>query len=142
MVTEAQRAYNKAYYERNQQKFKEYSRAWSASNPEKRQAWADANKDRHNQRRKEWRDRHPDKCRQHVMDRRARIMSAYVESVDPKVVFSRDGGVCQICLTVIDSTSWHIDHIVPLIAGGEHSYANTQLTHANCNLRKGKKVLG
>jgi 5-methylcytosine-specific restriction endonuclease McrA len=34
----------------------------------------------------------------------------------------------------------HLDHIVPLARGGEHSYANTQPAHPTCNRRKGAKV--
>jgi hypothetical protein len=30
-----------------------------------------------------------------------------------------------------------LDHITPLLAGGEHSRTNTQLAHWYCNVRKG-----
>jgi 5-methylcytosine-specific restriction endonuclease McrA len=32
---------------------------------------------------------------------------------------------------------WHLDHVVPLAAGGDHSYANTQVSYSACNLAKG-----
>jgi 5-methylcytosine-specific restriction endonuclease McrA len=31
----------------------------------------------------------------------------------------------------------HIDHVIPLARGGEHSYANAQAAHGPCNMRKG-----
>jgi len=36
---------------------------------------------------------------------------------------------------------WHVDHIVPIAAGGKHVSENLQLTHARCNLRKGAKLI-
>jgi 5-methylcytosine-specific restriction endonuclease McrA len=34
----------------------------------------------------------------------------------------------------------HIDHIVPLSRGGLHCYANVQVAHSRCNLRKRNKI--
>lgn len=31
----------------------------------------------------------------------------------------------------------HVDHIVPLVAGGTHTWLNVALTHSGCNQRKG-----
>jgi 5-methylcytosine-specific restriction endonuclease McrA len=55
-------------------------------------------------------------------------------------VWERDEGVCGICGTAADLSDWHLDHVVPLSKGGEHSYANTQVSHPVCNLRKHAKV--
>lgn len=79
--------------------------------------------------------------RLHGNARRARKRNAFVESVHPATVFARGGGACGICSLPIDPTSkWHIDHIVPLSRGGEHSYANTQPAHAACNMHKGART--
>jgi 5-methylcytosine-specific restriction endonuclease McrA len=68
-------------------------------------------------------------------------MAAFVEGVDPGVVFDRDAGICGIChASVARSSDWHIDHIAPLARGGKHSYANVQLTHAKCNIAKGARI--
>lgn len=75
-----------------------------------------------------------------VVNRRARKDVVFVEYVDPLVVFERDGGICQICNQPIGDAKWHIDHVIPLARHGEHSYANTQLSHAGCNLSKGTKL--
>lgn len=70
------------------------------------------------------------------------------ENVDLEVVYRRDRGVCGIChgnvpanfrfaATRADTPT--IDHIVPISAGGTHTYANVQLAHHGCNSRKGNK---
>lgn len=73
-----------------------------------------------------------------------------VESVDPSVVFARDGWTCQICgAKTLKSKrgSFHprapeLDHILPLSLGGPHSYLNTQCACRSCNARKGSKAYG
>lgn len=83
----------------------------------------------------------------HGQVRRAREKNAFVEVVDPLVVFERDNWICQLCgypvsklrgRETIDVAS--LDHIIPLAKGGKHSYANTQLAHFTCNSRKGARV--
>jgi 5-methylcytosine-specific restriction endonuclease McrA len=78
--------------------------------------------------------------------RRARQAAQLVEAVDPDVVFARDGWRCHLCRRPIDRRlSGHdpmgptIDHLVPLSAGGEHSYANVAAAHRRCNTRRGTR---
>lgn len=78
---------------------------------------------------------------------RAMRRRAQVEVVDPAIVFDRDDWICQICHTDIPrEASWpaplsaSMDHIVPLARGGEHSYANCQASHLDCNRKKGVKT--
>lgn len=61
---------------------------------------------------------------------------AFVEDVDRSVVWQRDQGVCGICGLPADPDNWHLDHVIPLSRGGEHSYANTRVSHPPCNIRK------
>ena len=72
--------------------------------------------------------------------RRALTKAALVELVDPRVVWERDGGICQLCHQSVEGT-WHLDHVIPLSRGGEHSYKNVQVAHPLCNLKKGSTVL-
>ena len=99
-----------------------------------------------------WRAAHPDEIRAYAENvdpevrrayrrkseakRRALKKGACVENVDPAVVLKRDGGICGICREPITG-EWHLDHIVPLARGGEHSYLNTQASHPFCNMSKG-----
>lgn len=81
--------------------------------------------------------------------RRARKRQAFVEEVWRPILFERDNWTCQLCgdpvdpdLKYPDPMCASVDHIVPLCAGGEHSYANTQLAHALCNSLKGDRESG
>lgn len=81
--------------------------------------------------------------------RRAMIAQAFVEEVDPTTLFERDGWRCHICGKKCrqDVDNFHpkaptIDHIIPLVAGGEHSYKNTACAHRYCNVSKGARDIG
>jgi hypothetical protein len=77
------------------------------------------------------------RARVHSSAYRARKRGQFVEHVDPAVIYDRDQGVCGICeADGVDPEDFHVDHVVPLVRGGEHSYANTQLAHPPCNMRK------
>lgn len=52
-------------------------------------------------------------------------------------VFKRARGVCGICGDWVKPSKASMDHVTPLARGGTHTYANIQLTHLICNLRKG-----
>lgn len=73
--------------------------------------------------------------------RRARQVDQFDEHVDGVVVFERDRGVCGICGEVIDPSYFDLDHVIPLAKGGRHSYANIQLAHPLCNIRKGVRLI-
>ena len=76
---------------------------------------------------------------------RARQMGvAFIERVELSVLGQRDQWVCGICHAPVDPTlrgttdqAASIDHVTPLIRGGDHSYANTQISHLGCNRKKG-----
>lgn len=86
------------------------------------------------------------KGRIYAAERRARELGAFVEHVDPVVVFERDNYVCQGCgIPCPMEAKWprlnaatH-DHIVALANGGEHSYANAQTLCFGCNVSKGNR---
>jgi 5-methylcytosine-specific restriction endonuclease McrA len=78
-----------------------------------------------------------DKRHAYTMAHRARKRAAFVESVNRKVVYERDGGVCGVCGLSVAKREMSLDHIRPLSKGGEHSYRNIQLTHGRCNSSKG-----
>lgn len=69
-----------------------------------------------------------------------------VDRVDPIIVFNAHNWRCAVCYThtpyaLIGSDYKEnqptIDHIIPISAGGEHSYANTRLLCQQCNSAKG-----
>jgi 5-methylcytosine-specific restriction endonuclease McrA len=56
-------------------------------------------------------------------------------------LLKRQGNVCALCggwLFAGDELHpWHIDHIVSIANGGKHELSNLQITHGQCNQRKG-----
>jgi len=59
--------------------------------------------------------------------------SRYISETTKKVVYSRDGGVCQCCGS---SSNLEYDHIVPYSCGGSSSASNIQLLCMTCNRSK------
>ncbi len=64
----------------------------------------------------------------------------YIQDINPRILFKRDKGICQICRKKIDiNKKWPdmesatIDHIITLHNGGKNSYENVQLTCLRCN---------
>jgi 5-methylcytosine-specific restriction endonuclease McrA len=108
------------WYHANSERALDASRRYATANPDKVRMWA----------RKSWAKRHTIKKRQ------------FVESVDPRVVFKRDNGICGICKERVEMSSrWEVDHIIPISKGGLHSYANVQLAHRKCNRAKGARLV-
>lgn len=72
------------------------------------------------------------------------------QPVDPFRVFDRDSWRCQLCGVRTDrakrGTSHpkapELDHILPLAAGGAHSYENTQCSCRRCNNAKRARPVG
>jgi len=82
----------------------------------------------------------PEIIRREIARRRALLLAAWVEHVDRVKVYARDIGRCGICGGIVDRRDFHVDHIIPLNRGGDHSYANVQLAHPSCNVAKGDRL--
>ncbi len=52
-------------------------------------------------------------------------------------IFERDEGICGICNLPVDFSKMHLDHIVPISAGGKDAEDNLQVSHPTCNFSKG-----
>jgi 5-methylcytosine-specific restriction endonuclease McrA len=89
--------------------------------------------------RKHYREK-PDLYKSHARNRKMRLRQAFVEPVDQRTVYERDGWVCGICRGHVDPADASIDHIVPISRGGKHSYANVQTAHLSCNRQKSNKL--
>lgn len=88
-----------------------------------------------------YREANRDRARVWYDTRRARKHEAFVESVERLVVLERDDGVCGICGEDVDPFAFHVDHIIPLARGGEHSYGNVQVAHPRCNMSKRTRII-
>lgn len=110
----------------------------------KQKLWGEKNRERKYEHHKRWRKNNPKTFRDNALRsasrRRARKLDAYIEDVDRNVIYERDNGVCGICNKAVPRDDFHVDHIIPLSRGGEHSYDNCQLSHSSCNRRKGDQI--
>jgi len=59
--------------------------------------------------------------------------SRYISATTKKIVFTRDGGICQCCRS---SNSLEYDHITPFSCGGSSDASNIQLLCMSCNRSK------
>ncbi len=84
-------------------------------------------------------------------EKRARLKGLpYVYGITPARVFDRDAWRCQLCGRKTPRalrgkhlpTSPELDHIVPLAAGGGHTWDNVQCACHECNAKKGAKPQG
>jgi 5-methylcytosine-specific restriction endonuclease McrA len=98
-------------------------------------------------RQKEYAKANPNKINAGSQAARARKRQAFVEPIDPHVVFERDGWRCGLCKRSIPKLARHpdpksasLDHIVPLSQGGKHEYRNVQAAHLYCNQTKQGRV--
>lgn len=115
---------------------------------QKSNSWRDANPEKARESKRKWQASNPEAVLEVVHRRRSRKLSAWVEDVSRIVLMERDSWQCGICGGQIEKTSRaphplspSIDHIIPISRGGEHSYANTQAAHLQCNIRKGAKLI-
>jgi hypothetical protein len=111
------------------------SREWRLANPEKQLSYKPKRKLNKQQYRKD----NPDKCRAYDQNRIARKKSVLVLPFERVQVVERDKDICQICHTLIEGEI-HLDHWIPLDAGGPHCFENVRCTHPFCNLSKTNKV--
>lgn len=89
-------------------------------------------------------DRNREEYNRRNAERRARERGARTcETFTRDEIFDRDGWICQLCFTPIDwrlvgrvSGAPTIDHVTPLIHGGQHTRVNVQAAHMSCNARK------
>jgi 5-methylcytosine-specific restriction endonuclease McrA len=76
--------------------------------------------------------------RRHKGSRSRRIRNAAQrEPLDIVALAARDNWRCHICGKRVTRKTWSMDHLIPLSAGGSHTYDNVALAHHLCNSRRG-----
>jgi len=127
---EACKEYGKRYYRNHRESMLKYQRQRKSTyrpSPEASREYT-----------RRWSAAHPEQLRERWARRRARKQNApVVEKIDRDYIFRRDKGKCHLCGKKVDPKNWHLDHLLSLSMGGEHSYRNVAVTHPRCNLRKG-----
>jgi len=90
-------------------------------------------------RKRQWKRDNREKANENWWRYHTRKLNAFVEDVNIDVLRRRDRSMCGICGKLV-LCKGQIDHVIPISLGGMHSYANTQLSHPLCNLRKSNRV--
>lgn len=88
----------------------------------------------------------------HDAERRSRLKSSIIDTdINLQKLIERDKSICYLCGKPIDLNDYKIvngrkkplkmyptiDHVIPLIKGGSHSWDNVKLAHLHCNASKG-----
>jgi 5-methylcytosine-specific restriction endonuclease McrA len=102
---------NKSYYERNREQFSEIAKAWRANNPEKVAGFRAAH--------------------------RARKNAAITYVISAKDLWHLKHDSCLYC----GNPAKHLDHIIPLSRGGNHSIGNLAPACVRCNTSKNNKTI-
>ena len=138
---ECARAHDRAYYYADPSRRVAISQAYYWRNVEKCRARARSdhweNREANIERMRKYREENPHKHKELSARRHARKVGApVVEKIDREYVWERDGGRCHICGKKIDRSiprNFHLDHLVPLSKGGNHTHDNLRAAHQTCN---------
>jgi len=84
-----------------------------------------------------YRSENPDKVREFTQSRSRRKFGRLPRGTVSDL-FSLQRGRCAVCREKLPK-SFHVDHRVPLVAGGKHERGNVQLLCPSCNVRKNAK---
>lgn len=138
---EAARAARSRYREEHRTELRAYQRAYRLAHPEQARRWKSANPERVKEHDRRIYERHREKRFALSQARRAAKSSAVVERVFRSVLWRQHKGICGICRRPVSVQAMDVDHIIPLVLGGVHSYANTQPAHGKCNRQKGGRLV-
>lgn len=82
-----------------------------------------------------------------IRTKRAKANGKYDNSITLEKVFKRDKGVCYLCGRHLSLKTYYndpsaptIEHVIPIIKGGTHTWDNVRLACRKCNNRKGTKL--
>jgi len=139
---------NKAYYQKNKDRYKERGRKWQDENKEriakKRRDYYLENRERLKAYQKEWKKRNPDLHKRHKTKRRAIKMQVETEVWTHEEIAAQGTGLCPYCGKeigfVYDSEIMQIDHMIPLSRGGSDLTENLEPVCCECNLKKHAKT--
>lgn len=131
------------WWEANKEVRNELRRTLYAADPEPHRERQRQYRLRHPDGYKRWRAANPVRWALINRENQRRRRRVNGQRVSFQAVLARDGMVCHLCtLPIAGLSDLHFDHVVPLARGGAHSMANLKPAHAECNLRKGAKLVG
>ena len=154
---DARNAYRSAYYKKHPEKKRAMDIRYLERHPGQRnkydQKYRDNNRDKTRKATSKWLKENPEKAREAARKRRATKLQNGYEPYTEDQVLDLYGTNCHLCNQPIDLTAprrigkeegWqlalHIDHVIPIIAGGPDTLENVRPSHAICNMQKGARM--
>jgi 5-methylcytosine-specific restriction endonuclease McrA len=128
---------------------REYMNQWHKEHPGYRKNKWDQFKIANPDYKKDYHKDKPEQTRQDARRRRARIRGVESQPYTESEVLDLYGFSCHLCGDLIDldaprtqgTDRWekglHLDHLVPISAGGSNTISNVRPAHGLCNLQKG-----
>ena len=153
----ARNAYRSAYYKKHPEKKRAMDIRYLERHPGQRnkydQKYRDNNRDKTRKASLKWNKENSNRTNAAARKRRATKLQNGHEPYTEDQVLDLYGTDCHICKAPVDLTAprrigkeegWqfglHIDHVIPIIAGGSDTLENVRPSHAICNMRKGSKM--
>lgn len=133
------------YAASHREEARQRARAWHAANLERHKAnaaaYRAANKERLNEETRRWKKNNMERVLASVRTRKAlkRGVRGKHTASDIANLLIKQSWKCALCGVDV-SKKRHVDHIVPLCAGGSNEAHNLQILCPTCNLSKGRKV--
>ena len=154
---EARKMYSKNYQDKHREKTRAANKTSRIKHKEKIKAqskiYREQNLEELRAKNRQYHYDNPDKTREKARRRRAiRQNNGHVPYTEDQVL-AVYGTICHLCNSQIDllapravgKPGWelglHIDHVLPIIAGGPDTLDNVRPSHAICNLRKGSTTM-
>jgi 5-methylcytosine-specific restriction endonuclease McrA len=132
---------NRKYYELNKESRLARNAEWRLVNADRKKLsdknWQKNNPEKRKQIAATWFRNHPDKASLNRQIRRARLKNAKFFEVTSKDIAKIMAGNCIYC----GAYSEHVDHVIPLSRGGQHSVGNLVPSCQKCNLSKNNKTI-
>jgi 5-methylcytosine-specific restriction endonuclease McrA len=130
---------------------KNYIQEWKARNPGYAKKSWEKFKELNPNYKKDYHKNNPEQSRKDARTRRAKVRKVESSSYTEAEMLDLYGLSCHLCKEQIDLTAsrkqgegdWkmglHLDHLIPISAGGSNTLDNVRPAHALCNLQKGNQ---
>ena len=153
---DARNKYRSEYYKAHPEKKRAMDIRYQEKHPGQRnkydQKYRSNNREKTSAATLKWNKKHPEKSREVSRKRRALKLANGYEPYTEAQVLEAYGIYCYLCNHPINfeasrkigKDNWqlglHIDHVIPIIAGGPDTLKNVRPAHAICNMKKGAKM--